>query len=243
VRTEDKAVALLLGAVGTKVLISMVYGAIARRHIKQGKKLDEADIPDLIRLTGAPEMPVVRIKGLNNAFYGKLWHLGRLGDQLPEDVKEKGRRHGVVAYDPEFRNEAVLAHEAGHAEISNRPWHNLSRLNQNVLRPLGALSPLAGMATYALLSDRYGRRDPRAVTAAVATAAAGRLPTLISEYQASRLGMAGLDKLYAVRSLSDRAVAGRSRRNSKALRHAFGTYALNAGLSAAVTAALLGTDL
>ena len=238
---EDTASGLFLATVVSRILAQAAIGHYASKRMKKGKQLPASDIPDLLGAVGAPPMPAVEWKNLHNAFYSP--HPGILGnllDNLSDADKENAHRHGVVAYDPMYKNEAVLAHEAGHAQISNRPWYSPSRINQNLLRPvLGIASGYGGLLAASAMAQKYGAAAPQTLATILGISTLGNAPTLISEYQASRLGMKGLDRLYELRGLKDSTRTNRVKRNKSALLHAFGTYATGAALNA-MTLAVAG---
>lgn len=70
--------------------------------------------------------------------------------------------------------------------------------------------------------------------------ALGNLPTLINEYQASSLGMAGLDRMYGQSGLKGHVADKRRRRNGRALRAALSTYAVSVGMQALPGIAVAG---
>ena len=228
-RAYFTADALAKTALWTSILGPLVWGRIAGARMRSAKQLTEAEVPVLLKSMKTDHLPTVRIPGLKNAFYGRLRHLGPYARKLTPEQRDMAREHGVIAYDPNLRSEAVLAHEAGHAAISEGRRGKLSKFNQNVLRPVGALGFPLSFLTYKVLADRSTSHWLPVVGAAT-TVGAGFLPTLISEYQASKAGLEGLDSLYKDQEIAPHVARARRRRNRRALIAAGSTYGMSAGL-------------
>jgi hypothetical protein len=164
------------------------------KTLKETKKITrpKQTIPQIYKEVGIdPRMPTVKVKNLDNAFYANPGeqsaelHKPEIRKMLRDKkMRERFNRQGLIAYDPEFATPGILAHEAGHAEMrTEKPWYHPSRINQSVLRPVGAaLSAPAGLLAGLALS-----REGILPAAGGALAASSLLaaPTLINEWQAS----------------------------------------------------------
>jgi Zn-dependent membrane protease YugP len=216
-----------------------LYGKAVTGALKQGKKLPDADIKRVLQAVGAPPMPVKRYPGLDNAFYAPPMMAKNPLLLSPAEMK-RAEKVGYIAYDPALASEAIMGHEAGHAQIRNRKWNSLRRMNQGPGRMMGglvsALSVLPGIA----VAGRSGNIGLPSYLTAAGVSALGNIPKLINEYQASSLGMEGLDKLYGKDDLKEHVAARRRKRNGRALRAALSTYAVGTALDAASSAGMLG---
>jgi len=231
----------VLGATGG-VASSIIFGALLRQRLEKLKKAKPADARKVLNYFKLKDMPLLPYKDLENAAYvdpsqfrpglfSRGIHeqddvLQRAVMQNPK-LLDKMRQRGVVLYDKEYNVPAILAHEAGHADIGNMPWHAPSRLNQNYGRMtsglMGLAAPFAGIFTGALTRNPF-----LGLGAGALTGAALHAPTLINEWQATHR---------ANKYLDDKMLDAKEKQKSrKTLGAAFNTYLAQA----AVPAALMG---
>lgn len=224
------------------VASSIIFGALMRAKMEKLKKAKPAEARKVLNYFKLKKMPLLPYENFENAAYIDSAHfrpglfsrgLHESDDVLRAAVEknpkllERMQQHGAVIYDKEFNTPAVLAHEAGHADIGNMPWYAPSKLNQNYGRSFAGLTglaaPLAGLFTGAMTRNPFLGLGAGALTGAVLNA-----PTLINEYQATHRANKYLDD-----KMLDPEEKQKSRR---ALGSAFNTYLA----SAAVPAALMG---
>lgn len=177
------------------------------------------------------DLPVVRSKGLDNAYYSSDASGFMSDDPRKQTAAE---RHGYVAMDPDLARLPILAHELGHAEYQNAgPVH---RFAQGPLRRLSALGSL-GVSALAPLAGAVaaGRNEVDPLEAAGVAGLVGGVaaaPILWNEYRASARGTRILrDAGYGPGTLSSA---------RKALAPAWLTYAMPPVVAPAVGAGVAG---
>lgn len=234
--------AATLGSLGTGAYLN--YRLLHQlKKLKKAKRQDHKKILEHFRLK---DMPVIRYPRLENAAYveQRAFEPGLLSSGLHVDDKviaeavakkpeilDKMRQHGLVLYDGKFNTPAIIAHEAGHADIGNMPWYSPSRINQSYLRDLSGIlnfaAPLAGGAVGVLT-----RNPMLGLGAGALTGAAINAPTLINEWQATHR---------ANKYLDEKMMAKKEREKSKqTLGTAFNTYLAGAAVPAAIMGGLGG---
>jgi hypothetical protein len=222
------------------------FGYRFNRRLQDLKKAKRGDHRKLLRYFKLKDMPIVRYPGLENAAYieQRAFQPGLLsrGIHVDDDViseavakkpkmLENAKKHGLVVYDGKFNTPAILAHEAGHADIGNMPWYAPSRINQSYLRDaaniVGFAAPLLGGAAGVLTRNPLLGLGAGALTGAVLNA-----PTLINEWQATNR---------ANKYIDDKIMTDDERKKSKkTLGAAFNTYLANAAIPAAIMGAAGG---
>ena len=226
------------GGIGVGSLLSILLNRHLNKQMEATRPITEAQRKKIMsesELTG--KVHTYPYKDYENAAYippHGVKTMAKTDEQIADMLTskqrmEKAKEHGIIVYDPKLSRIGVIGHEAGHAEIGNRPWYSLSRINQGLLRPLsmligeGIVAPTVGLT----VGSKFG---PLAGLAAGGGAGllAG-LPTLINEAQASRHS----NEVAKALNVSD-AVRQKHR---KMLRTAWGTYLLGA---TAVPAAMGG---
>jgi hypothetical protein len=213
------------------------------------KRLQKADKKELNRIRKhfkLKDLPVLPYKGLRNAAYvdsGKF-HPGIFQEPLHHsdstlsaavsrqpEIEEKLKQHGVILYDDRLNTPAILAHEAGHADIGNKPWYSPSKLNQNYGRTLASVAnfaaPLAGLFTGAMTRNPF-----LGIGAGALTGAALNAPTLINEWQATNRANKYLD--------TKRMSSDEKKKSRKTLGSAYNTYLSHAAVPAAIMGGLGG---
>lgn len=232
----------LTGGLGS----SIVLGALMRSKLEKLKKAKPAEARKVLNYFKLKKMPLVPYENFQNAAYidSQQFQPGVFSRGIHEDddvlqqailknpkLLDRMRQHGAVIYDKEFNTPAVLAHEAGHADIGNMPAGSPSRLNQTYGRSFSGLAniaaPFAGLFTGALTRNPFLGLGAGALTGAVLNA-----PTLINEYQATHR---------ANKYLDDKMLDPEEKRKSrKALGSAFNTYLGNAAIPAAIMGGVAG---
>ena len=216
------------------------------QRLRALKKAKRGDHQKLLRYFKLKDMPIVRYPGLDNAAYieQRAFQPGLLsrGMHVDDDVLraaiakkpkilENAKKHGLVVYDGRFNTPAIMAHEAGHADISHMPWYSPSRVNQSYLR---SLAGVAGFAAQ-LLGGAAGvlTRNPLlGLGAGALTGAVLNAPTLINEWQATNR---------ANKYIDDKVMTDDERKKSKkTLGAAFNTYLAAAAAPAAIMGAAGG---
>ena len=234
--------AATLAGVGGSMLLSNAL----KSKLKKLKPANKQELNKIRRHFKLKDVPVLPYRGLGNAAYieADQFHPGMLRDALHLRDRElasaairdpslvgKLRRHGAIVYDDKFKTPAILAHEAGHADIGNKPWYSPSRLNQNYGRSLASMAnlaaPLAGLFTGAITRNPF-----LGVGAGALTGAALNAPTLINEWQATNRANKYLDA--KMRDEEER------KKSRKTLGSAFNTYLGNAAIPAAVMGGIGG---
>jgi hypothetical protein len=232
------AIAAALGGLGTGAYLNYRLNK-QLRALKKAKRPEHRKILEHFRLK---DMPIIRYPKLDNAAYveQRAFEPGLFSKGLHVDdpvisaaiekkpaILEKMKQHGLVIYDGKFNTPAIVAHEAGHADIGNMPWYAPSRINQSYLRDLAGVlnfaAPITGGAVGVLTRNPLLGLGAGALTGAVLNA-----PTLINEWQATHRANKYLDE--KMMSKSER------KKSKDTLGTAFNTYLA----SAAVPAAIMG---
>lgn len=236
------AMIALLGGLGTGMYLNNSLLQQLRK-LKKARRTDHRKILQHFRL---PNMPIVQYPKLDNAAYveQRAFEPGLLSRGLHVDdpviseavtknpkILENAKKHGLVIYDGRFNTPAIMAHEAGHADIGNMPWYSPSRINQSYLRDLagvvGLAAPLLGGAAGVLTRNPLLGLGAGALTGAVLNA-----PTLINEWQATHR---------ANKYLDEKMLSAKEREKSKkTLNTAFNTYLASAAVPAAIMGATGG---
>lgn len=230
--------ALLIGLLGSEALNTY-------ERVKIRQLLDQlpGDIPDLNnkvkKEVGLPEDFVIYdAPGSNTAYYvpklmAKFENLTMPGLE-PEERKSRGR-YGYIVIDPSWKKPGVLAHEAGHAEIGNKPIYHPSRINQSLAVPISAgfssIAPLAAVVGGGLIGHQTGSKLTGALAGGGIGLGMGALlnaPQLINEWQATRRAKRFLNNMEEI-SPEER------KQNKKSLNRAFRTYAIADVLAPAIT--------
>jgi Zn-dependent protease with chaperone function len=184
--------------------------------------------------------PIVEAKGMNNAMYapgevldeGMVEQLGEMGAKIPKRKLRAAQQHGLVVVDPDAGNDAVVAHEFGHA----RDWKDNNRSMLGYRLSL-ALAPLLGGAAGAVAGHYLPGTSPgHGVRGVAAGAAAGILGGLVA-------GSYGLKREYDASDNAEEYISKTkdpdARRNR--LRAAYTTYLLaTLGMGAVVGGSLGG---
>lgn len=234
------------GMLGSLILGAYLQKAMAK-DLKSLKKSDPRNIKRILQHFKLKNMPVVEYPRLDNAAYiepssfqkglfseglhREDSHLRKTIGQDPK-VIENLRRHGLVIYDKKFATPAIIAHEAGHADIGNMPWYAPSNINQKYLRGFSDLAgrlgaPLAGLAVGAMTRNPFLGIGAGALTGALINS-----PTLINEWQATHRANKYLDQ-----KMMNQKEREKSR---KALNSAYNTYLAGATLIPAVMGGVAG---
>jgi len=232
------------GAWGASTLAQYLLKRRLDKQLEESEKITPQEARIILRRMGLPShLPAISLKEhTRNAFYAepgtarKMYRRNIYGmrDTLNKKYKDLKRKeileklnHGLVGYHPDYLRAGILAHEGGHAKIHNRPWYDPSRVNQQVLRPVGDVaSILAPLGTFLGAAGAGGavyKNTKNPFLSGAAGAGAGLLlsailkaPTLINEYQASAHARKHLDE-----SMKDEE---RKKQEKDSLRTAFGTY-------------------
>lgn len=231
-----------LGSLGTGAYLNYSLN----KQLRKLKKLRRGEHRKILEHFRLKDMPVVRYPRLNNAAYVEqrafepgLFSAGLHADDpviraaIEKNPKmlERAKKHGLVIYDGRFNTPAIMAHEAGHADIGNMPWYSPSRINQSYLRDLagiaGFAAPLLGGAAGVLTRNPVLGLGAGALMGAVLNA-----PTLINEWQATHRANKYLDE----KMLSDK----EREQSKKTLGAAFNTYLASAAVPAAIMGAAGG---
>lgn len=217
----------LLGGYALAEMVNNHYGKKIMRALDKTPKAKKQQLKKILQHANLSKMPAISYPQLNNAFYADPEYWGdpvNMEYAMPpiyeyfrkhKGALEKARQYGLVAYDPNFGTQGILAHEAGHASIRNQPAGSLSRFNQSYLRPIGgilnAFSPFVGVGAGVATGNPL-------VGAAVGggLAALTGAPTLINEAQATRHAYRYADE--NIKSEKEKDLT------RKALNNAYGTY-------------------
>lgn len=238
---EQKSMGAFGGIVGGTLLgglLNQYFFNKIQTALDRTPKAKKQQLKKILRHANLPKMPAVPYPHLNNAFYadpeywGDPMHMERHMPPIEahfkrhRDALERARQYGLVAYDPNFGTQGILAHEAGHAAIRNQPASSLSRFNQSYLRPIGAM--LNSFALPAGIAAGVASGNPL-VGAGVGGLVSGLTggPTLVNESQATRHAYR-----YADKNIKD---PYENKQTRRALNNAWGTYA-----SALLAPAVLG---
>lgn len=227
---------MLLGGLLNQHFFSKIQDALDRTP-----KAKKQQLKKILRHANLSKMPAIPYPRLNNAFYADPEYWGdpvNMERHMPpidayfrkyRDSLDRARQFGLVAYDPNFGTQGILAHEAGHAAIRNQPAGSLSRFNQSYLRPLGGM--LNAFALPAGIAAGIATGNPL-VGAGVGGLVSGitGAPTLVNESQATRHAYR-----YADKNIKD---PNENKQTRKALNNAWGTYA-----SALLAPAVIGGGL
>ena len=235
------------GAVGG-VLVSAIIAQRLMSQLKKLKKSNPAGAKKIMRHFNLKDMPAVPYPKLDNAAYiephhfQKGWfteglhaddsHLRKLVKKNPKMI-EAMRRHGLVIYDKKFATPAILAHEAGHADIGNMPWYAPSNINQKYLRSISDFVTPFAAPTVGLVTGAMTRNPFLGVGAGALTGAVFGAPTLINEWQATHRANKYLDE-----KMLDEA---ERRRSKDTLGTAFNTYLAGATVPAAIVGGIAGS--
>jgi hypothetical protein len=233
------------------IVSSMILGAVLNhklnKELKKLKKANPQQIKKILHHFQLKDMPAVEYPRLDNAAYiepssfQKGWFSEGLHQEDPRlrktvasnpELVEKMRRHGLVIYDKNFATPAIIAHEAGHADIGNMPWYAPSNINQRYLRPLTGFvgniaAPLVGIAAGAATRNPF-----LGLGAGALTGAAIHAPTLLNEWQATHRAKKYLDQKMLSREELDK--------SKHSLNTAFNTYLASAAVAPAIVGAVAG---
>jgi len=236
----------LAGALGG-ITVSALVAQRLMSQLKKLKKSNPAAVKKIMRHFNLKDMPAVPYPKLDNAAYiephhcQQGWfteglhaddkHLQKLVKKNPKLV-EGMRRHGLVIYDKKFATPAILAHEAGHADIGNMPWYAPSNINQKYLRSISDLVTPFAAPTLGLVTGAMTRNPFLGVGAGALTGAVFGAPTLINEWQATHRANKYLDE-----KMLDPA---ERRRSKDTLGTAFNTYLAGATVPAAIVGGVAG---
>lgn len=228
----------LLGGTLLGGMANQYFGDKMMRALDKTPKAKKQQLKKILRHANLSKMPAISYPHLNNAFYADPEYWGApnyMERHMPpieayfrkhREALDRARQYGLVAYDPHFGTQGILAHEAGHAAIRNQPASSLSRFNQSYLRPLGLMlngfSLPAGLAAGVVTGNPLIGAGVGALTSGLTSA-----PTLINESQATRHAYR-----YADKNIKD---PEENKHTRKALNNAWGTYA-----SALLAPAILG---
>jgi hypothetical protein len=240
---EGRLAGSVLGTLGTLGLTSY-FGHQMLENIKKLKRGSKADTKKILQHFKLQNMPVIEYPDFENAAYIEPAHFqGDSGlqhrDKIIADAVMRNPkflrhldRHGAVIYDKKFNTPAVMAHEAGHADIGNMPWHAPSRINQSYLRNMsGFVSPLVA-PTAGLVAGALTRNPFLGLGAGALTGALLHSPTLVNEWQATHRAHNYLD--------AKTMKPGERAKAKKTLQHAYNTYLTAAAVPAAVLGAGAG---
>lgn len=225
---------------------AIIFGALMRGKLDKLKKAKPAEARKVFNYFKLKNMPLLPYENLENAAYIDAGHfqpgLFSRGIHEEDDVLQRAvlknpklldkmRQHGAVIYDKKFNVPAVLAHEAGHADIGNMPWYAPSKINQNYGRATAGLTnfaaPFAGILTGALTRNPFLGLGAGALTGAVLNA-----PTLVNEWQATNR---------ANKYLDEKMLDPEEKKKSRgALGSAFNTYLAQAAVPAALMGGMAG---
>jgi hypothetical protein len=230
------------------VLVSAIIAQRLMSQLKKLKKSNPAGAKKIMRHFNLKDMPAVPYPKLDNAAYiephhfQKGWfteglhaddsHLRKLVKKNPKMI-EAMRRHGLVIYDKKFATPAILAHEAGHADIGNMPWYAPSNINQKYLRSISDFVTPFAAPTVGLVTGAMTRNPFLGVGAGALTGAVFGAPTLINEWQATHRANKYLDE-----KMLDEA---ERRRSKDTLGTAFNTYLAGATVPAAIVGGIAGS--
>lgn len=236
------SLAALLGSLGAGAYLNYRLNK-QLRTLKKAKRPEHRKILEHFRLK---DMPIIKYPKLDNAAYveQRAFEPGLFSKGLHVDdpvisaaiakkpaILDKIKKHGLVIYDGKFNTPAIVAHEAGHADIGNMPWYAPSRINQSYLRDLAGVlnfaAPIAGGAVGVLTRNPLLGLGAGALTGAVLNA-----PTLINEWQATHR---------ANKYLDEKMMSETERKKSKdTLGTAFNTYLAGATVPAAIMGGIGG---
>lgn len=213
----------MAGAAAGNYFGNRLTNALSRTPNAQKKQLRK-----ILRHANLPNMPAVAVPNLNNAYYADPeyfdapYNMHEHDDALRAYFKkspkalDRARQYGLVGYDPSFGTQGILAHEAGHAHIRNRPDSSWARFNQSVLRPWGNWANSAALPLGVVAGALTGNPLLGAAAGGLVGGVTGG-PTLLNEAQATRHAYRYVDK-----NIQDE----RERKlTHKALDNAWGTYA------------------
>lgn len=231
VSPEQQSVGAAGGMIGGLILgglLNQYYGNRIGEALDRTPKAKKQQLKKILRHANLPKMPAIPYPKLNNAFYADPEYWGdpiNMENHMPpiyahfqrhRDALERARQYGLVAYDPNFGTQGILAHEAGHASIRNQPASSLSRFNQSYLRPIGNMlnqfALPAGLAAGVLSGNPLVGAGVGGLLSGVTGA-----PTLVNESQATRHAYRYADK--NIKDLEEK------KQTRKALNNAWGTYA------------------
>ena len=234
--------AAIVGGLGTPIVANMLLHRSLEKIDAETPKVNSDQISKIYSTIGIPsDMPTVKAPGYRNAGYFGKWTSRMQPEYYMADAstKKKIKKHGLIIYDPSMATAGTMAHEAGHAEIGNRPWYSPSKINQQFIRPVsgsvaGRLSILGSILGSASLS-KYNRGDPlNPLYGGLIGAGAGALislPTFISEMQATHAARKYLDASSHRNATIDK--------NKKALNRALMTYLIAGTAGPATMGAVL----
>lgn len=238
--------AILTAGLGS-VLTGLYLQRRLNNKLKKLRRASKKDHKKILRHFKLDDLPVLKYPQLDNAAYVEQsgFHPGLLSAGMHVDdpiiakaikknpeLLDRMRERGLIIYDGKFNNPAILAHEAGHADMGNLPKMAPSRINQSYLRRVSDvasqfLAPVAGGAVGVLTRNPFLGLGAGALTGALVNA-----PTLINEYQATNRANRYLDK---------NMTAAKERQKSKdTLGAAFNTYVAGSAVPAAIMGGIGG---
>lgn len=244
VTPEQKGMGAFGGIVG-----GMMLGGLLNQHffsriqdaLDKTPKAKKQQLKKILQHANLPKMPAIPYPRLNNAFYAdpEYWGAPHYTERYyapidayfrrHRDALNRAREYGLVAYDPHFGTQGILAHEAGHATIRNQPASSLSRFNQSYLRPLGGMLNQLALPAGIMAGVASGNPLVGAGVGGLVSGITGG-PTLVNESQATRHAYR-----YADKNIKD---PHENKQTRRALNNAWGTYA-----SALLAPAIIGGGL
>jgi len=195
--------------------------------VKSVKSYSDKGIKTGLQASGLPRSyPVKTVEGLENAYFitpDAAWLDPNISSD-PRFKKKVDKYGGALVVGEKFKKVPVLLHEMGHAAVDREG--GLPRFNQRWLRPTGE----AVSAVALLVATLMNKLTPAARAALLGVSAAGVIPTLISEHQATARARQYMKKL--------KLPAKDVENNSRLLNRALSTYYVG-GLAGPVAAAAL----
>lgn len=143
------------------------------------KRLDKKEYRKMLKHFGL-KLPLQENNLFENAAYIFPRHAERI---VRHDTPKPDVSQGMIVTHPDLKNQAVVAHELGHAQIASNG--GLSGFNQTFLRPAGSiLGVLLGAGGYA--AGLSGKVSPGAAALISGGGSLlGALPTIVNESQAT----------------------------------------------------------
>lgn len=230
-----------MGAGLTSLLAGLYLRHRLNSNLKKLRPAGKREHKKILKHFKLDDLPVLKYPSLDNAGYVEQSNFqpGLLSSGMHVDdpviakaikknpkLLDKMREKGLIIYDNRFNRPAIIAHEAGHADMGNLSKMAPSRINQSYLRRISDvaaqfLAPAAGGAVGVLTRNPFLGLGAGALTGALINA-----PTLINEYQATNRAHKYLDKHMPSK---------KERQQSKdTLDSAFNTYVAGAPVAAAI---------